>query len=310
MSGIFEKSSDPESYRLKSLRRFLAVLMSLLNLFQSSVNFIPWHFRGWIKHIPIIAAVQRQLLKRFLFHREFLHIINAGPAKGLKYPVTLPYDKGIWAGTYEPEFSAVIAKNVKLGDVCYDVGAYRGFFSGVFALAGASLVVAFEPFPENYHHLRRLAEINPTLPLRLESMAVGDKDGPADFRVMPESSMGKISESLFQPDRKGSSTVVVAMHRLDSLVLKGTLPPPQTIKIDVEGAEVSVLDGASAILRDYHPTLFIEAHTSDLKSSCTTRLQQLGYKVTVLETGLAPDLPNDPELCHLMAVHPAAARNP
>jgi len=122
-----------------------------------------------------------------------LHIINAGPAKGLVYPISLPFDKAIWTGTYETELAKAVANSVNHGDVCYDIGAYRGFFSGVFGLAGASHVVAFEPFPENCAQLQRLFANNPGLPLTFEQVAVGSENGIAEFNVMPDSSIGKAS---------------------------------------------------------------------------------------------------------------------
>ena len=106
-------------------------------IIQYSVNFLPWQLRRWIKHIPVIASLQRWFFANFLAGQEFIHLINAGPAKGLKYPIKLPEDKAIWAGTYEPDFALVLANSVQSGDVCYDIGGYRGFFSSVFALAGA-----------------------------------------------------------------------------------------------------------------------------------------------------------------------------
>jgi FkbM family methyltransferase len=267
---------------------------------QRSVNFIPWRMRGWIKHLPLIALMQRWFFRRFLANREFLHVINAGPAKGLNYPVRLPEDKAIWAGTYESDFARALADAVSPGDVCYDIGGFRGFFSGVLALRGASLVVTFEPFPENCEQLRRLVQHNPGLPLQVEPLALGDRDGAVQFNVMPEASMGKIADSPFQSDAKETSVINVPLRRIDSLVAEGMLPP-KVMKIDVEGAEVKVLSGALEVLRRERPRLFIEAHSHELAQGCAAILEGLGYTVTVMETGLAPDPQRDPEVCHLIA---------
>ena len=273
-------------------------------IIQYSVNFLPWQFRGWIKHIPIISNLQRWFFAKFLAGQEFIHLINAGPAKGLKYPVQLPEDKAIWSGTYEPDFALVLANSVQPGDICYDIGGYRGFFSSVFALAGAKLVITFEPLPANVSQLRRLAEVNPQLPLRLESIAVGEEDGFVEFYVMPEASMGKLENSSFQAEVKGTDLLTVPIRKLDSLVSEETIPAPQVIKIDVEGAEVQVLKGAREMLCKYHPLLLIEAHSPLLANDCTCILRELGYQVSVLETGFAPNPQSDPEVCHLIAKFP------
>ena len=261
-------------------------------IIQYSVNFLPWQLRRWIKHIPVIASLQRWFFANFLAGQEFIHLINAGPAKGLKYPIKLPEDKAIWAGTYEP------------GDVCYDIGGYRGFFSSVFALAGAKLVIIFEPLPANISQLRRLAEVNPNLPLRLESIAIGEEDGFVEFYVMPEASMGKLENSPFQAEVKGTDLLTVPIRKLDSLVTEETIPAPQVIKIDVEGAEVQVLKGAREMLSKYHPLMLIEAHSPLLANDCTSILRELGYQVSVLETGFEPNPQSDPEVCHLIAKFP------
>src|SRR5690349_16529357 len=70
-------------------------------MLRRSVGLVPWKWRGAIKRLPLIAPVQRWLLMRFLEGREFVHTVDAGPAGGLRYPIKLPDDKGIWTGTYE-----------------------------------------------------------------------------------------------------------------------------------------------------------------------------------------------------------------
>jgi FkbM family methyltransferase len=266
---------------------------------QSSVNLIPWRMRGWIKHIPIIAGLQRLYFRRFLSGREFLHEINAGAAKGLIYPISLPLDKAIWAGTYESDLAKAIAAAVNRGDVCYDVGAYRGFFSGVFALAGAGEVIAFEPVPENFAQLQRLAANNPQLPLRLEPVALGREEGLAEFNVMPDSSMGKLAVSTFQTDALRASVLQVLLRTVDGLIAESAYLPPQIIKIDVEGAEADVLHGAMKTLQTNRPILFIEAHSEALAKNCTSFLEGLAYRVRVFENDRAHA--GGAGICHLVA---------
>jgi len=251
---------------------------------ERSVNLIPWQARHWIKHIPMVARLQRLFFGRFLSGRKFLHTINAGPAKGLVYPISLPLDKAIWTGTYETELAQAVAIAVSKGDVCYDIGAYRGFFSGVFALAGAGRVIAFEPFAENCLQLQLLVSNNPHLPLNVENIAVGRENGLAEFSVMPDSSMGKLSSSAFQPEAEQSNVLKVRVQTLDSLMAEGKYPHPQIIKLDVEGAEVDVLLGAAETLKIDQPLLFIEAHSDTLREECCDILKRFGYEVRILES--------------------------
>src|SRR6185437_16753152 len=99
-------------------------------LLQMSVNALPYRLRQHIRHIPGIAAFQRLVVNRVIAGTPFVHVINAGPAAGLRFEVLLPQDKAIWAGTYEPEFTRALVDKVGPGDVCYDIGGYRGYMTG------------------------------------------------------------------------------------------------------------------------------------------------------------------------------------
>jgi hypothetical protein len=95
----------------------------------ASVNFVPYRLRRWIRHVPGVAPLQRLVIGRVLNGHAFVHRINAGPAAGLAFEVTLPFDKAIWSGTYERAFAEVLAGAVKRGGVCYDIGGYRGYMA-------------------------------------------------------------------------------------------------------------------------------------------------------------------------------------
>jgi FkbM family methyltransferase len=272
-----------------------------IRVLERSVNLIPWQARHWIKRIPMVAGLQRLFFRKFLSGREFLHTINAGPAKGLVYPISLPRDKAIWTGAYETELAEAVATSVKQGDVCYDIGAHRGFFSGVFAVAGAGSVIAFEPFPDNCAQLHLLFANNPNLPLTFEQTAVGKDDGIVEFNVMPDSSMGKLASSSFQSDVESSAVLKVSVRSLDSLISEGKYPAPQIVKIDVEGAEVEVLQGATNLLRINKPLLFIEAHSKSLAAECTILLEDLDYRVSVFEDQPGREKSLSLDVCHLVA---------
>jgi FkbM family methyltransferase len=271
------------------------------NLLRKSVQVVPWRYRQRIKDWPVVGPAQRWLVDRFLAEKTFLHTINAGPAKGLRMSIRLPEDKGLWTGAYEPEFSAALADAVKTGDVCYDVGGYRGFFAGVCALAGASAVHVFEPFPENVLRIQSLVESNPSLPLALHPMAIGGEVGETQFLVMSEASMGKLAGSGFQKQAASSATLRVPLETLDHLRDTGAIPPPDLIKIDVEGAEAMVLRGAQRILAENLPRLFVEIHSRALGRECAELLSKSGYFIKTLETGIAPDFRTEPEVSHFMA---------
>jgi len=279
----------------------------LARILRLSVNLLPWKLRLVIKGIPVVAPFQRWLVARFMAHGTFMHMVNDGPAKGLRYPVCLPQDKAIWAGIYEPAFARALAESVRPGDVCCDIGSYRGFFSGVLALAGARRVYAFDPLAENCLQIRSVIAANPELPIELFEIAVGDRAGHVDFQVMPEASMGKLASSPFQAEEHGIALMRVEMRSLDELVQSGRVEIPNIIKIDVEGAEMFVLEGAGRLLAAAHPKLFIEVHSRQLARRCRDLLKANGYSIRVLETETEPDFCTEPEVCHFVCAASSGA---
>jgi FkbM family methyltransferase len=258
---------------------------------------IPLSMRHRVRHVPVLAAFQRWLIAHAVGRAPFVHRIDAGPAKGLRLEVALPQDKAMWGGVFEPEFSEQLRRSVQPGDVCYDVGGYRGYMTGVLALAGAGQVIVFEPMDRNAAALRRLAALNPQLPLRIEPTALGAADSQTMFKVMPDESMGKLADSPFQVDALHDTVVMVRLRRIDTLVFEQGYAPPNVIKIDVEGAEADVIHGASRTLAKYRPRVLIEAHSAALADRCRTQLTDLGFRVWQLEThAIEPEAPR-----HLLA---------
>ena len=271
-------------------------------LIQNSIRFVPWWIRGSIRTVPGVASVQRYLLKSCLEGREFNHIVDAGPAKGLKYPVLLPDDKGVWTGNYEVEFVNALVAAVRPDDVCFDIGGWRGYCGGAMATHKAKNVFIFEPLPDNCRRIERLISLNPNLPIHLVNAAVGASDGTATFSMLDATSMGKLSNSPFQPEVRSEKSITVAVLSLDSWRRTNNVQPPNVMKIDVEGAEVMVLQGAAETIKESRPTLFIECHSRDLTRDVCIFLKPLGYRFKTLETRRDPDGHSEPEVCHLVAV--------
>jgi len=272
--------------------------MTFKSVLGKGVNYVPYSLRPWIKSVPGIAGLQRWLVARFLSDQPFVHTINVGPAAGLRFEVTLPIDKAVWTGVYEPEFTAAIVEHVKPGHICYDIGGYRGYISGVMALAGALKVFAFEPLPANQKAIRRVCELNPQLLINIIAVALGSTDGPGLLKVMSDPSMGKLANSSFQPEAMALGEIPVAVRQIDSLLQNCEILPPNVVKIDVEGAELDVLSGAVETLRMSRPTIFLEAHTHALEKACSQQLLLLGYKIHRIER----EIPDEQSGRHLVCL--------
>lgn len=273
--------------------------MKIASFLKWVLDKLPINFRNKIRHIPVLKQAQAALQKRYLNGQEFEAIISGGPAKGLRFPVTLPQDKLMWVGTWEIEFAIALANEIKKGWLCYDIGSYKGYYAGIMALHGASKVVLFEPMPDNIKKITRLMELNGSLPLQLERMAVSDTQGEAVFKLMKEETMGKLESSKFEPGSEAQNQLTVETISLDHYCKTGS-KDPDFIKIDVEGAEEFVLKGALQLLARKQPLLMIEIHSRSIGESCYGLLKNIYKDVRVLETGKIPSA-SDPEICHYIA---------
>src|SRR5262245_34364069 len=150
------------------------------------LRLVPFAARDRIKSIPGVAALQRAIVTRTLDGREFVHQVDGGPAKGIRFHIRMPEDKGIWTGTYEIEFATRLAASLKPGTVAYDIGSWHGFFAGVMAAQGARAVHVFEPLPANAERIRRLVALNPDKAITLHPYAVGERDTEMALIIMPE----------------------------------------------------------------------------------------------------------------------------
>ncbi len=265
-------------------------------IIQKLLNFIPFHVRSKIKNIPLLKQIQAVIVKRYLNNAEFNAKITGGPAKGLICPVKLPQDKQIWIGTWELDFAKALQSVVKPGFICYDIGGYKGYYSGIMALRGASQVYVFEPMPQNAEKIKQLIMLNPLLPISLKEYAVSDNDGIAVFKIMQEETMGKLECSSFQKIENSLDELSVQCVTIDGLIKNG-MSAPDFIKIDVEGAEEMVIKGALDCLKSKKPYLMIEIHSHEIGQVCFDLLKDIYSYIVVFETGMPPQN-GEPSICH------------
>src|SRR5262249_25265638 len=74
-------------------------------------------------------------------------------------------------------------------------------------------------------------------------------------------------------------TESVRSRTIDSILAREELPPPDVIKIDVEGAEYMVLEGGRKFFTSATPRLVVETHGTDVARQCIELLLDLGYTI-------------------------------
>lgn len=216
--------------------------------------------------------------------------VAAGALAGCTLLLDLQSEKDYWLGTYEPALQSLVLQLVQPGMVAYDVGANIGYFSILMArqVGLQGRVYAFEALPENLQRLRSNLELN-----RLEERvlvvagAVTQKAGPARFLVHASGGMGKVDGSTGRPERY-QKTIVVEGLSLDEFVYERGNPPPQLVKMDIEGGEVLALPGMIRLLEEARPLLLLELHGPQAARVAWKILTERRYRLHHIRPGLPP----------------------
>jgi FkbM family methyltransferase len=171
----------------------------------------------------------------------------------------------------EPRLTLELLRLLISKSACYiDVGANVGRYAWFMAQnAGPNLrIIAFEPNPRAAELLRAaLANVRNTSVFEI-GLAESDRKAvlriPRDARGNQVSALGWIDDAEQEGLRDGR---IVECRALDHLVEEGVFAPdgPLLLKIDVEGAELSVLEGAKEILRRYRPAIYFECEAAHIE---------------------------------------------
>jgi FkbM family methyltransferase len=239
-----------------------------------------------IRHSPLLKR-QEWLwnLVRPIYERALPFISPKGLQRNFNGTSMLltPKMHGFLDGEYEPEIWPLLVSEFKPGETFVDVGGFIGMYAIAAAQKGARVYV-FEPNPHNAEVLKenlRLNNINGQVTFR--QAAVSDTDGTVRFQGGDAmSAMSSISAS------EGIEVQCVA---LDSIFPSERV---DVLKIDVEGFEQQVLQGARRLLSDRERCpriIFIEVHPHIWHLADTTSesflilLNELGYQIRSVTGG-------------------------
>lgn len=150
----------------------------------------------------------------------------------------------LFCGSYAPLVTHAMERFLKPGDVFIDVGANIGYISAVAAalVRTRGQVHAFEPAPEHFIRLRRVAELNPNYPIFTNSYAVDCVAAKRTLHITREAGQSTLIASYKRVDEVLRCEDVQAV-RLDSYIEQAGIARAALIKVDVEGYELPVLKG-------------------------------------------------------------------
>jgi FkbM family methyltransferase len=187
------------------------------------------------------------------------------------------------------EHNAIQNKNI------WDIGAHIGYHSLVFAkyTGPKGQITAFEPNPKVRNILKENINSNPDLSTRiiireeaLSNIIGNEKMLISESGYQTTSSggyLGNITPPLNEKNYKNFKQINVKINTVDNLIQNEKLTNPDLIKIDVEGAELKLLEGALKTLETVRPILIIEIHTIAMMFYIQKLLLKYKYKINIID---------------------------
>jgi FkbM family methyltransferase len=256
----------------------------MLNLTAEPLTHLdPWEVRRGLGALVLKADRALRLLRRFLskpLHQKrasiYSRLTRVFPRISL--PVRLPF--GAWwlarndfigarvlCDGFENEETNFVSRFLEAGMYVVDVGAHHGYYTLLASrkVGNQGKVLAIEPSPRERERLNLHLRVNRCRNVRVGSYALGETEGTAELNLVLGSENG--CNSLRKPNGAHEIEMVpVSVRPLDRVLEECDFPRIDLLKLDVEGAEHSVLRGAGNLLRQ-RPRPVILAEVYDIRTS-------------------------------------------
>jgi FkbM family methyltransferase len=153
---------------------------------------------------------------------------------------------------YDLQAKKTLKKVLKNNSCCIDVGCHEGEFLDLFLkYAPQGKHLGFEPLPDYFLNLKK--NYQPTC--QVFNVALSNKKGKSSFNyVISNPAYSGLQKRNYDKPSEKDTTITVVTDLLDEFVDQKV----DFIKIDVEGGEYQVLQGAANTIKKYHPTIIFE----------------------------------------------------
>lgn len=231
-----------------------------------------WRLAGWLRTLPEFRG--RDRLGSLILDGA---VPPAGETRcvighGLVFDARMSED-GSWIDVfflqYEPPslapvLQAFLARGSTFVDVGANVGVYTGWASRLVGETGR--VIAFEPLPATRDNLQRVVAGNALGNVRVVPKALGAAPGVVRLWAVPHAS--GLTSAVPPADPAAATPLDVSMSTLDDELAAAGAPAVALVKIDVEGYEMAVLEGAVRTLASPHaPAVLFETQQDHLARS-------------------------------------------
>jgi len=243
------------------------------------------------KKINKNAIVLLKKLSRFIPEKFVNHMLVVG-----KISILLPDGKYLfmessgedliardlfWNGFkgYEYETTRLFYELAKKSRIILDIGANTGYYTLLAASCNKNgKNFAFEPLPKIYECLKKNIALSKSVNVNAFSSAVTNFDGQISIYVPKEDGILPLSVSTLEGFIETERELKVPAISVDSFVYKNQIEKVDLIKIDTEGTEHVVLEGAKHTLQRDKPMIICEVLKGRTEKLLEPLLSNLGYK--------------------------------
>ena len=244
----------------------------------------------YVRKVPYFGRLVRELCDRLFPRGQLVWTrIRTGPAREIWMELNPRTGQSYLHAQVEQTVQEFMVEQLRPGMIFYDLGANIGFFSLLAArLVGPQgKVFSFEPDTEAFTRLKRNIERNGFSQITPVNKGVWSTTGTAAFLVADASSPDRGVGKLAPADTGGYPKVPCIA--LDDFIVGS--PPPNVMKVDVEGAELEVLRGAHVLWREYKPSIVCELHSEENRCDVESMLGHYGYSIRAIDSNHLAALP-------------------
>ncbi len=220
-------------------------------------------------------------MPRRKYPKFVVNLVKAGAYKLYKLS-----EKAIQPPLDKYDFQTIdLIKQLPANANCIDIGAHKGdILKNIIKYCPQGKHYAIEPIPWLYKDLQKNYGNKATL----LNIALSNEKGEAEFNVFRDRpAVSGLKQRSFEGENYNVEKIHVKLEMLDSIIPNDL--PINLIKIDVEGAELQVLQGAQNILKKYKPIVLFEFGLggSDLYDTTPEKmydyLSSCGLSVSILD---------------------------
>jgi len=202
----------------------------------------------------------------------------------------IPKDKGISEELsifkiHEPLNTKFLADQLKEGMICLDIGANLGYFAFLESskVGKSGKVIAVEPAPLTFDLFKKNVELQKNQNISSYNFAFSNKKGTVDFFISNSSNWSRIIRENDPYHGDKGKIVKIRSNTIDNFIEELELNKLDLIRVDLEGYEFEIFEGAKNTLSKLKPMLQIEIHRDFMgvqKSLKFLRnLKNLGYEI-------------------------------